>query len=54
LMGQDKKVVGGQLNYIMVSGIGQSFMTSDVPTEIVLSVLHDAKNSGARSLPRQR
>jgi 3-dehydroquinate synthase len=54
LMGQDKKVVGGQLNFIMVSGIGQSFMTSDVPTEIVLSVLHDAKNSGARSLPRQR
>jgi 3-dehydroquinate synthase len=54
LMGQDKKVVGGQLNYIMVSGIGQSFMTSDVPTEIVLSVLHDATNSGARSLPRQR
>jgi 3-dehydroquinate synthase len=54
LMGQDKKVVGGQLNYIMVRGIGQSFMTSDVPTELVLSVLHDATNSCAKSFPRQR
>ena len=53
LMAQDKKVVGGKLNFIMSHGIGNSFVTSDVPTELVLSVLEDAISSGARQPPRQ-
>ena len=46
LMRQDKKVVGGQLNFIMARAIGQSFLTSEVPPEVVLSVLQDAIGSG--------
>ncbi len=47
LMRQDKKVVGGQLNCIMDRAIGQSFLTSKVPPEVVLSVLQDATGFGA-------
>ncbi|MDC0537680.1 3-dehydroquinate synthase, partial [Planktomarina temperata] len=39
LMGQDKKVIAGQLNFIMARAIGQAFVTSDVSEEVVLSVL---------------
>lgn len=42
LMGQDKKVVDGQLRFILARGIGQAFVTSDVPKDTVLSVLQDA------------
>lgn len=42
LMAQDKKVVDGQLKFILARGIGQSFVTGDVPPEVVLSVLKDA------------
>lgn len=42
LMGQDKKVVDGQLRFILARGIGQAFVTSDVPKHTVLSVLQDA------------
>jgi 3-dehydroquinate synthase len=42
LMGQDKKVIDGQLNFILARGIGQAFVTSDVPRDAVLSVLEDA------------
>ena len=48
LMAQDKKVIGGELNFIMSHGIGNAFVTSDVPTELVLSVLEDAIRPGAR------
>ena len=48
LMAQDKKVVGGQLNFIMSHGIGNAFVTADVPTELVLSVLLDSISSGVR------
>ena len=41
LMGQDKKVVDGQLRFIMARGIGQAFVTKDVPAELVLDVLDD-------------
>lgn len=41
LMGQDKKVVAGTLNFIMARGIGQAFVTSDVPRDVVLGVLRD-------------
>lgn len=42
LMGQDKKVVDGQLRFILARDIGQAFVTGDVPAEAVLSVLQDA------------
>ncbi|MGR3623170.1 3-dehydroquinate synthase [Pseudophaeobacter sp.] len=42
LMGQDKKVVNNQLRFVLVRGIGDAFVTGDVPKEAVLSVLQDA------------
>jgi 3-dehydroquinate synthase len=42
LMGQDKKVVDGQLRFILTRGIGQAFVTSDVPRDAVLAVLEEA------------
>ncbi|MEM8654610.1 MAG: 3-dehydroquinate synthase [Pseudomonadota bacterium] len=42
LMGQDKKVVAGTLNFILARGIGDAFVTSDVPRDAVLGVLEDA------------
>jgi len=42
LMGQDKKVLDGQLRFILTRGIGSSFVTSDVPADAVLNVLSDA------------
>ncbi len=42
LMGQDKKVVAGTLNFVLARGIGEAFVTSDVPREAVLGVLGDA------------
>jgi 3-dehydroquinate synthase len=42
LMGQDKKVLDGTLRFILARGIGDAFITSDVPREKVLGVLKDA------------
>jgi 3-dehydroquinate synthase len=42
LMGQDKKVVAGQLRFVLARGIGEAFVTADVPRETVLAVLEDA------------
>ncbi|MFW8592946.1 3-dehydroquinate synthase [Cribrihabitans neustonicus] len=42
LMGQDKKVVAGQLRFVLARGIGQAFVTADVPGAAVLSVLRGA------------
>jgi len=42
LMGQDKKVVDGKLRFILARGIGDAFVTADVPPAEVLSVLRDA------------
>jgi 3-dehydroquinate synthase len=42
LMAQDKKVVDGQLRFILARGIGDAFVTSDVPQEAVLTLLEDA------------
>ncbi|GGB08147.1 3-dehydroquinate synthase [Allosediminivita pacifica] len=39
LMGQDKKVVDGQLRFILARGIGQAFVTSDVPRDAVRDLL---------------
>jgi 3-dehydroquinate synthase len=45
IMAQDKKVVGGKLNFILVNDIGKSFMTSDIDKDTILSVLHDSAQS---------
>ncbi len=42
LMGQDKKVIDGQLRFILARSIGEAFVTSDVPKNTVLAVLEDA------------
>ena len=42
LMGQDKKVVDGQLRFILARDIGDSFVTSDVPSDAVRTLLQDA------------
>jgi len=42
LMGQDKKVVDGQLRFILAREIGDSFVTADVPRDTVLTLLEDA------------
>jgi 3-dehydroquinate synthase len=44
LMGQDKKVVDGQLRFILARGIGDAFVTADVPADAVLDVLRDGLN----------
>jgi 3-dehydroquinate synthase len=41
LMGQDKKVVDGQLRFVLARAIGDAFVTGDVPADVVLSVLND-------------
>ncbi|GAA6165098.1 3-dehydroquinate synthase [Pelagimonas sp. KU-00592-HH] len=41
LMGQDKKVVDGQLRFILAKGIGKAFVTSDVPRDVVKGLLED-------------
>jgi 3-dehydroquinate synthase len=42
LMAQDKKVLDGQLRFILARGIGQAFVTADVPRDAVLGLLRDA------------
>ncbi|SFS09516.1 3-dehydroquinate synthase [Yoonia litorea] len=42
LMGQDKKVKDGKLRFILARGIGEAFITSDVPRDAVHAVLRDA------------
>jgi 3-dehydroquinate synthase len=42
LMGQDKKVIDGQLRFILARGIGRAFVADSVPSDLVLSVLADA------------
>ena len=41
LMGQDKKVLDGKLRFILARGIGDAFITSDVPKDMVLDLLRD-------------
>lgn len=42
LMGQDKKVKGGRLHFVLVRGIGEAFVTSDVPSDVLRDVLTEA------------
>jgi len=41
-MAQDKKVVDGRLTFVLARGIGEAFVTSDVPRETVHPLLTDA------------
>ena len=41
LMGQDKKVIDGQLRFILARGIGESFVTSDVDGRVVQVLLEE-------------
>ncbi|OOY07210.1 3-dehydroquinate synthase [Thioclava sp. F36-7] len=42
LMAQDKKVLDGKLRFILARGIGEAFVTSDVPRDALAGVLDDA------------
>ncbi|RMD91530.1 MAG: 3-dehydroquinate synthase, partial [Alphaproteobacteria bacterium] len=42
LMAQDKKVVDGQLRFVLARGIGEAFVTSEVPREAVGALLAEA------------
>ncbi len=42
LMAQDKKVIDGQLRFILARGIGDAFVTADVPREHVLRVIRNS------------
>ena len=42
LMGQDKKVIDGQLRLILARGIGQAFVEDQVSRDVLLNVLEDA------------
>ncbi|SEK72855.1 3-dehydroquinate synthase [Roseivivax marinus] len=42
LMAQDKKVIDGRLRFILARGIGDAFVTSDVPRGAVRDVLDEA------------
>lgn len=41
LMGQDKKVVAGSLRFVLARGIGEAFVTAEVPRARVIDVLAD-------------
>ncbi|MDB6178065.1 3-dehydroquinate synthase [Paracoccus sp. Z330] len=43
LMAQDKKVVDGQLRFVLARGIGNAFVSDDVETSVLASVLADAR-----------
>ena len=42
LMAQDKKVLDGKLRFILARGIGEAFVTSDVPREVLKGLLEEA------------
>lgn len=42
LMGQDKKVLDGKLRFILARGIGEAFVTSEVPRDVLKTVLDEA------------
>ena len=43
LMGQDKKVVDGQLRFVLARGIGEAFVSDAVQGGMLAGVLHDAR-----------
>lgn len=46
LIGQDKKVQGGALTFILSRGIGEAFVAKDVPAEAVRAFLTDKLSEG--------
>ena len=42
LMGQDKKVSGGRIAFILARGIGEAFVEKQVDMAVVKAVLEDA------------
>ncbi|MFD2175504.1 3-dehydroquinate synthase [Rhodobacter lacus] len=42
LMAQDKKVLDGKLRFILAHGIGEAFVTADVPRDVLHRVLSEA------------
>jgi len=42
LMGMDKKVARGQTRFVLLHDVGQSFVSGEVPTEVVESVMREA------------
>ena len=42
LMAQDKKVVDGQLRFILARGIGHAFVTADVTSDSVRDLLQES------------
>ena len=40
-MGRDKKVVGGRLTFVLARGIGDAFVTRDVPPNAVVATLQE-------------
>ena len=45
LMGQDKKVIDGQMHFVLARGIGEAFVTNDVPRDVLRDVLTEALNT---------
>ncbi|TFL18527.1 3-dehydroquinate synthase [Jannaschia formosa] len=43
LMGQDKKVVEGRLRFVLARGVGEAFVTGEVPPEAVRATLDAAR-----------
>jgi len=46
LMGLDKKVDSGRIRFILLRGIGDSFLTADVSREVLAAALADSVQSG--------
>ena len=46
LMGQDKKVVDGQLRFVLATGIGESFVSDAVESDVLAAVLREARHQG--------
>ena len=42
LMAKDKKATNAAITFILVNGIGESFITSDIPQDVLLSVIKDS------------
>ena len=38
-MGHDKKVADGKINFVLLRGLGQAFVTADVPLDALRDVL---------------
>ena len=51
LMGQDKKVVDGRLRFVLARGIGEAFVTADVPLDAVHEVLEASRRGMACPTP---